>query len=57
MANSFKLYLGTFGLDIRKKLFTGRVVRHWSRLLGEVMGSPPCKYSETYVDIVLREMT
>lgn len=27
--NCFKVSEGSFGLDIRKKLFTVRVVRHW----------------------------
>ena len=44
--NSLRLHLGRFRLDIRKKIFTERVVKHWNRLPREVVEAPSLEVLE-----------
>ena len=40
MGNGFKIKEGTIRLDIRRKFFTLRAVRHWHRLPREAVDAP-----------------
>ncbi|KFW62980.1 hypothetical protein AS28_07678, partial [Pygoscelis adeliae] len=54
--NGFKLKEGRFRLDIRKKFFTLRVVKHWHRLPREVVDAPPLETFKVRLDGALSSL-
>ena len=47
---------GRFRLDIKKKSFTVRVVRHWNRLPREAVDAPTLKAFKTRLDGALSNL-
>ena len=54
--NSFKLKEGRLRLDIRKKFFTVRVVRHWNRLPREVVNASSLEMFKARLDGALSNL-
>jgi len=55
--NGFKLKEEKFGLDVRKKFYTQRMVRHWSNLPREAVDAPALEAFKARLDGALGSLS
>ena len=54
--NGFKIKEGRIRLDVRKKFFTQRVVRHWRRVPREAVDAPSLEALKARLDGILESL-
>ncbi|KFQ14752.1 hypothetical protein N330_01156, partial [Leptosomus discolor] len=54
--NGCRLKEGRFRLDMKKKFFTVRVMRHWNRLPREIVDAPSLEMFKARLDGALRNL-
>jgi len=54
--NDFKLEEGRFRIDIRKKLFTVKMMRHWNKLPSEVVNASSLEAFKARLDGTLSNL-
>ncbi|KFO92553.1 hypothetical protein N320_01262, partial [Buceros rhinoceros silvestris] len=54
--NGFKMKEGRFRLDVRRKFFIMRVVRHWNRLPRKVVDAPSLEECKARLDGALSSL-
>lgn len=54
--NELELCQRRFRVAIRRSFFTGSILKHWNRLLRELVESPSLDVLKSHPDVVLKDM-